>query len=108
MSELTVPAPRSQRRQNMRGMTQAQGRGRGAGGQRGGGQGRGQGRGMGTGQGMGMGATGTCICPKCGTKLAHSPGVPCLSQRCPDCGAALVREGAAHHQEILQRRSTQE
>jgi hypothetical protein len=51
-----------------------------------------------------MGAGGFCLCPKCGTRFPHEPGVPCLEQRCPHCGGALVREGSAHHQEIEARR----
>ena len=81
------------------------------------GSGRGQGRGQGTGAGGGgrgagggrmagggMGAGGSCVCPKCGKSFPHSPGAPCLKERCPECGVALVREGSAHHQEIEARR----
>jgi hypothetical protein len=61
---------------------------------------------MGGGQGGGrMGAGGSCICPKCGRRQAHQPGVPCLEERCPECGSALVREGSPHHQEIEQRKA---
>ena len=66
----------------------------------GGGQGKGGGRGMG---GGGMGAAGFCICPKCGRRTAHQPGVPCVQERCSECGVALVREGSPHHQAILAR-----
>jgi hypothetical protein len=97
---------------------QGSGGGRGAGAGRGGGSGRGQGGGMGGGQGSGsgrgqgggmggggMGAGGFCICPKCGNRYPHQQGVPCLKERCQDCGAALVREGSAHHLEIQQKRA---
>jgi len=87
-----------------------QGRGQGQGMQNGVGGGRGSGRGGGRGQGGGggMGGTGFCICPKCGHKAPHQAGSPCLQQRCPSCGGALVREGSAHHQEIEGRRAARE
>lgn len=70
----------------------------------GGGRGFGSGRGGGGrrcgGRGGGMGAGGFCVCPKCGLRTAHQPGVPCMQERCPDCGVALIREGSPHHQEI--------
>ncbi len=69
-----------------------------------GGGGGGRGGGMGQGGG-GMGAVGFCICPKCGRRAPHRSGVPCLEERCPDCGSALVREGSPHHQQIEARRS---
>lgn len=82
-------------------MVDGQGRGQGRGAGMGGGGGRGAGRGQG---GGGMGAGGSCICPKCGRRTPHQQGTPCLQERCPDCGVALVREGSAHHQEIISRR----
>jgi hypothetical protein len=70
------------------------------------GSGRGAGGGAGRGQGGGgMGAGGFCICPKCGQRYPHQQGAPCLKERCQDCGAALVREGSAHHLEIQERRA---
>jgi hypothetical protein len=51
-----------------------------------------------------MGAGGTCVCLKCGHREPHRSGVPCMSVRCPDCGAAMLREGSPHHQEALARR----
>lgn len=79
-------------------------------------QGRGQGQGMRKGQGSGggtgrcgsssgMGGVGVCICPKCGQRTPHKGGMPCLQERCPSCGTAMVREGSFHHQEIESRRS---
>ena len=83
------------------------GGGKGMGGRRGAGAGGGLGLGGGGGQGAGgggMGAAGFCICPKCGRRTAHQPGVPCMQERCTECGVALVREGSPHHEEILARR----
>jgi predicted amidophosphoribosyltransferase len=69
----------------------------------GGGQGFGRG-GCGAG-GQRFGANGFCLCPKCGEKFPHEAGVPCMEERCPKCGAALVREGSPHHLEIMSRRT---
>ena len=68
------------------------GRGQGRGG-RGGGQGFGQGgggRAMGPG-GLGLGPTGSCVCPNCGWKAQHQPGIPCMEQVCEKCGARMQR-----------------
>jgi hypothetical protein len=84
---------------------QGRGQGRGQGMQAGRGADRGSGRGRGgSGEGGGMGGGGFCICPKCGKRVPHQPGTPCLQERCPSCGVALVREGSPHHQEIENRR----
>ncbi len=65
----------------------------------GGGQGQGRGRGPGGGQGRGRlggpeaaGAVGSCLCPKCGQRLAHDRGVPCVQRQCPKCGTTMIRE----------------
>lgn len=63
------------------GMGQGGGRGQGRGGQRGGRKG-----------GGGGGPQGFCVCPQCGQREAHQRGVPCYESKCPQCGAALVRE----------------
>lgn len=84
------------------------GQGFGRGRRQGGGTGRGQGRVRGVGRGlkggMRMGPEGFCICPKCGHRGVHRPGAPCLEERCPSCGSAMIREGSAHHREIENRR----
>lgn len=82
----------------------------GGGGGGGGGMGRGGGggRGGGRGQGGGLGSGGVCLCPKCGHRAPHLPGNPCLDQRCPECGSALVREGSPTHQKITERRGSKD
>ncbi len=45
----------------------------------------------------GMGPGGFCICPQCGYKRFHEPGIPCREQQCPQCGIQMVREGSYHH-----------
>lgn len=42
--------------------------------------------------GYGKGPGGFCICPKCGEKLEHQRGVPCLSVNCTKCETPMVRE----------------
>ncbi len=54
------------------------------------GKGEGQGRGMGGGRGLGP--DGNCVCPNCGTKVAHQRGIPCVEVKCPNCGTPMVRE----------------
>ena len=49
---------------------------------------------------LGMGSGGFCICPKCGYKEVHQAGIPCREERCPNCGARMVREGSYHHKLI--------
>jgi hypothetical protein len=78
---------------------------RGGGGGRGAGRNRGRGECGGMGRGGGAGARGRCVCPRCGRAEEHVAGVPCMQERCPDCGVAMVREGSPHHQEILERRA---
>jgi predicted Fe-Mo cluster-binding NifX family protein len=55
------------------------------------GRGRGMGRGPGGRRGS-AGPSGYCICPKCGEKVVHQPGVACRSLTCAKCGTMLVRE----------------
>lgn len=50
------------------------------------------------GQHQGKGAGGTCVCPKCREKIPHKAGVPCQEEKCPKCGAKMLREGSYHHQ----------
>jgi len=32
-----------------------------------------------------------CVCPNCGYRVEHRPGVPCRTMMCPRCGAPMVR-----------------
>ncbi len=66
-----------------------------------GGGGPGSGRGIGRGGGgagrmggnqPGAGPSGYCICPACGTKVAHQVGKACYNISCPNCGAKMTRE----------------
>ena len=41
---------------------------------------------------MEFGPGGFCVCPKCGFKKPHEAGVPCRDERCPQCGAVMMRE----------------
>lgn len=56
------------------------------------GTGRGMGRGQGRASRPGAGPDGNCICPKCGEKIFHQPGVPCASVSCPKCNTKMIRE----------------
>ena len=40
---------------------------------------------------MRFGPGGYCVCPKCGEKIAHTPGVLCTSVKCPKCGSFMNR-----------------
>lgn len=55
-----------------------------------------------------MGAGGWCVCPKCEHRQAHRDGIPCQDERCPKCGAKLLREGSQHHQQWLAKRRARE
>jgi predicted amidophosphoribosyltransferase len=55
-----------------------------------------------------MGAGGFCVCPKCGEKIPHRDGVPCQDERCPGCGAKLLREGSEHHRLLMARQDNKE
>lgn len=68
-----------------RGTGPVTGKGAGSGTGASGGAGRGR---MG---GKGLGPNGDCVCPACGTHTPHERGVPCLQQKCPQCGSAMVR-----------------
>ncbi|PIX28358.1 MAG: ferredoxin [Caldiserica bacterium CG_4_8_14_3_um_filter_35_18] len=37
------------------------------------------------------------MCPKCGERIPHRPGVPCREERCPKCGVVMLREGSPEY-----------
>lgn len=39
----------------------------------------------------GVGPIGYCVCPSCGTRIAHKAGAPCYNFSCPKCGTKMVR-----------------
>ena len=53
----------------------------------------------------GMGSGGYCVCMSCGKKVPHRQAVPCMEERCPDCGRVMVREGSEHHRAALEAKS---
>ena len=50
-----------------------------------------------------LGPSGFCICPKCNVKTSHKRGIPCQEEKCPKCGAKMIREGSYHH-ELLKKK----
>jgi len=40
----------------------------------------------------GRGPGGFCVCPKCGYRVEHQPGIPCSTLTCPNCKIPLRRE----------------
>ncbi len=51
----------------------------------------------GKGKGEGMGPIGNCVCVKCGYSTSKKPGIPCMDEKCPECGTVLLREGSPHY-----------
>lgn len=51
-----------------------------------------RGKGFAPGRGARGNPAGGCVCPSCGQRAPHEPGIPCRVKRCPRCGAALERE----------------
>lgn len=51
----------------------------------------GQGMRKGRMSGQGFGPGGECLCPSCGTRIPHKPGVPCVQEKCPKCGTMMIR-----------------
>jgi electron transport complex protein RnfB len=52
----------------------------------------GGGRGRGGGNRPGSGPGGKCVCTECGAEKPHQVGVPCYEQKCPKCGAKMVKK----------------
>lgn len=55
-----------------------------------------------------MGAGGYCVCLKCGYRKLHEAGVPCMEQKCPQCGKALMREGSEHYKLAVEKKKKQD
>lgn len=47
--------------------------------------------------GLSSGISGQCVCVKCGYLSTKNRGIPCMQEKCPECGAVLLREGGYHH-----------
>lgn len=52
-----------------------------------------------------MGTGGHCVCPKCEETIVHQQGMPCQDERCPACGAKMLREGSYHHRLFLEKQA---
>ena len=50
-----------------------------------------------------MGEGGYCVCPKCEKRTAHNEGIPCRDEKCPECGAKMLREGSYHHDLLVKK-----
>jgi hypothetical protein len=53
-----------------------------------------------------MGVGGYCICPKCDTRMEHTDGIPCQDEKCPACGAKMLREGSHHHKLFIEKQKS--
>lgn len=51
-----------------------------------------------------MGAGGFCVCVSCGYKKLHVAGVPCMEEKCPQCGKVMMREGSVHHKLAVEKK----
>jgi uncharacterized protein len=64
------------------------------------------GKGMNQQSGTGkLGPGGNCVCVKCGKMVTHKKGVPCSEEKCPDCGASMVRENSYHHELLKEKQN---
>jgi len=43
-------------------------------------------------EGEGLGPDGICLCPECGEEKIHQRGIPCYQEKCPVCGAKMIRK----------------
>lgn len=51
-----------------------------------------------------MGAVGYCVCVSCGYRKLHVAGVPCMEEKCPQCGKIMMREGSEHHKLAVEKK----
>ncbi len=66
----------------------------------------GQGKGMGKkGRGGGLRGGGNCVCVKCGYSAPQKAGTPCMQEKCPHCGAVLLREGGMHYNKAVKNKT---
>lgn len=52
----------------------------------------GGGRGRMGGDKPGSGPGGNCVCPACGATVPHTRGIPCMTRKCPKCGARMTKQ----------------
>ncbi len=52
----------------------------------------------------GISRGGFCACPECGQKTAHKRDIPCQDEKCPACGAKILREGSYHHDLLVKKK----
>jgi Zn-finger nucleic acid-binding protein len=45
-----------------------------------------------------LGPGGSCVCPRCESRIPHRRGVRCEDERCPKCAGRMLREGSRHHE----------
>jgi NAD-dependent SIR2 family protein deacetylase len=55
-----------------------------------------------------MGLGDVCVFPKCEARLRHRRGIPCQEERCPECGAKMLREGSEHYRQWLEKKEARE
>jgi len=89
-----------QRGRRCRGMSSTMGEDQAMRGREGSGMGMGNGQGRRSGAGRqgrrgsikAAGPAYACVCPQCGRRETHQPGLPCAQRICPHCGIAMVGE----------------
>jgi hypothetical protein len=37
--------------------------------------------------------------------MEHRRGIPCQDEKCPKCGAKMLREGSRHHELLMEKRA---
>lgn len=55
-----------------------------------------------------LGPGGFCVCPKCGKRIPHKASVGCQEEKCPNCGAKMLREGSYHHRLFEKKKKSNE